>query len=78
MSEGDVPRIDPRKHVWIRVTLRGALSKLSTSKRTVPNGETIQIPYREAVKYAERGVAELVDSPYEESPPTDEAAPADD
>ena len=80
MSEGDAPRIDPRKHVYIRVTLRGERSKLSTSKRPVPNGEVIAIPHREAVKYVERGVAELVDeSPYDEEIPeeTDDAAAGD-
>ena len=78
MSESDAPRVDPRKHVYIRVTLRGERSKLSTSKRPVPNGEVIAIPFREAMKYVERGVAELVDEhPYDEAPPTDEAAATD-
>ena len=80
MSDDDTTRIDPRKHVWVRVTLRGERSKLMTSKRAVPNGESIAIPYREAEKYVARGVVELLaENPYDatDDAKTDEAAAGD-
>ena len=73
--------IDPRKHVWIEITLKrgGAKAKLHTSKRPIPNGERVAVPYKEATGYVERGVARFVEEYLEsvdDETPTDEAPPA--
>lgn len=74
----DEKSIDPRKHVTVEITLRGggAKRKLHTSKRPVPNGERIMLPYKEALGYVERDVARFVEEflTGEDENETDEAA----
>ena len=88
MSESSEPLnaptagIHPRKHVWIEVTFArgGERAKLHTSVRPIRNGERIQVPYGEAKGYVERGVAKLIEDPYQDEAPKEieDAASPDD